>query len=50
MGTYQTPKLDRELTPFVERIAINRARVRTACSKFVADAVADQITCLDRFT
>jgi glycogen synthase len=41
MGTYQTPKLDRELTAFVERIAINRARVRTSCSQFVADQVAD---------
>ena len=43
MGTYQTPKLDRELTAFVERIAINGARVRTACSQFVADEVADKM-------
>jgi len=41
MGTYKTPKLDRELTAAVERIAINRARVRTACSRFVAEQVAD---------
>ena len=39
MDMYQTPKLDRELTAFVERIAINRARLRTACSRFVADEV-----------
>jgi glycosyltransferase involved in cell wall biosynthesis len=43
MGTYPTPKLDRELTAVVERIAINRARVRTACSRFVADQVADRM-------
>ena len=41
MGTYPTPKLDRELTAAVERVAINRARVRTACSRFVADEVAN---------
>jgi glycogen(starch) synthase len=39
MDMYQTPKLDRELTAFVEHIAINRASVRTACSHFVADEV-----------
>ena len=43
MGTYQTPMLDRELTAAVERIAVNRARVRTACSEFVADQVADRM-------
>ena len=43
MDTYPVPKLDRELTAFVERIAINRARVRTACSQFVADEVANRM-------
>lgn len=43
MRTYQTPRLDRELTAAVERVAINRARVRTACSQFVADQVADRM-------
>jgi glycosyltransferase involved in cell wall biosynthesis len=43
MGTYPTPKLDRELTAAVERVAINRARVRTACSRFVADEVAQKM-------
>jgi glycosyltransferase involved in cell wall biosynthesis len=41
MGSYQTPELDRTLTAAVERIAMTRARVRTACSQFVADQVAD---------
>jgi glycosyltransferase involved in cell wall biosynthesis len=39
MDTYQTSKLDRELTAFVEQIAINRADIRTACSQFVAGEV-----------
>jgi glycogen(starch) synthase len=39
MDTYDTPKLDRTLTAFVEQIAIDRARVWTACSRFVADEV-----------
>jgi glycogen(starch) synthase len=39
MGTYDTPKLDRKLTASVEQVAINRARVWTACSRFVADEV-----------
>ena len=39
MGTYPTPKLDRALTAFVEQIAINRARIRTACSQFLAGEV-----------
>ena len=43
MGTYKTPKADRELTAAVERIAISRARVRTACSRFVAEEVADKM-------
>ncbi len=37
MSTYQTTKLDRRLTAFVEQIAIRRAHVRTACSQFLAD-------------
>lgn len=36
MELYDTPKLDRDLTGFVEQIAINRAVVRTACSQFLA--------------
>jgi glycosyltransferase involved in cell wall biosynthesis len=43
MDTYPTPKLDRELTAAVERVAISRARVRTACSQYVADQVADRM-------
>jgi glycogen(starch) synthase len=43
MATYQTPKLDRELTAFVEQIAIDRADVRTACSRFVADEVTSKM-------
>jgi glycogen(starch) synthase len=39
MGTYPTPRLDRELTAFVERVAISRALVRTTCSQFLADQV-----------
>jgi glycosyltransferase involved in cell wall biosynthesis len=37
MSTYQTTKLDRRLTAFVEQIAIRRAHIRTACSQFLAD-------------
>lgn len=40
MGIYDTPKIDRELTAFVEQIAINQATVRTSCSQFLADEVA----------
>jgi len=43
MNMYETPKLDRDLTAFVEQIAINRAAVRTACSRFVATEVRDQM-------
>lgn len=43
MGTYRTPRMDRELTAAVERIAISRARVRTACSRFVAEEVANRM-------
>ena len=39
MDTYPTPAVDRELTALVEQLAINRAVVRTSCSKFVADEV-----------
>ena len=37
MHLYDTPQMDRRLTGFVEQIAINRAVVRTACSRFIAD-------------
>jgi glycogen(starch) synthase len=39
MDTYPTPTADRELTAFVEQVAISRASIRTACSQFVATAV-----------
>lgn len=43
MSTYRTPKPDRALTAAVERIAISRARVRTACSRFLAEEVAGRM-------
>ena len=36
MGGYRTPGIDRRLTAFVEQIAIDRADVRTSCSRFLA--------------
>jgi len=39
MGAYQTPPLDRRLTGFVEQIAIDRAAIRTSCSRFLAEEV-----------
>lgn len=39
MDMYDTPRIDRELAPLVEQIAINQATVRTSCSQFLADAV-----------
>lgn len=39
MDMYDVPKMDRELTTFVEQIAINRATVRTSCSEFLAKEV-----------
>jgi glycosyltransferase involved in cell wall biosynthesis len=39
MNIYDTRRLDRELTAFVEQIAINQARIRTSCSRFLADEV-----------
>jgi glycosyltransferase involved in cell wall biosynthesis len=39
MPAYDTPRLDRELTARVEQMAIDRARIRTACSRFVAGEV-----------
>ena len=36
MNIYDTPRIDREVTAFVEQIAINQATVRTACSAFLA--------------
>jgi glycosyltransferase involved in cell wall biosynthesis len=43
MDTYPAPKLDRTLTAFVEQIAIARADVRTACSRFLADEVTTRM-------
>ncbi len=43
MQIYDTPKMDRELTAFVEQIAINQATVRTSCSQFLADEVANKM-------
>lgn len=43
MDIYDTPKLDRELTGFVEQIAINQCTVRTSCSQFLADEVAEKM-------
>lgn len=39
MDMYDVPKMDRELTGFVEQIGINRALVRTSCSEFLAKEV-----------
>lgn len=39
MGGYQVPALDRRLTGFVEQIAIDRAAIRTSCSRFLAEEV-----------
>lgn len=39
MGIYDTRRLDRELTAFVEQVAINQATIRTSCSRFLADEV-----------
>ena len=39
MGIYDTPRLDRELTSFVEQVAINQASARTSCSRYLADEV-----------
>jgi glycosyltransferase involved in cell wall biosynthesis len=39
MDLYEVPKMDRELTAFVEQIAISRATVRTSCSEFLAAEV-----------
>jgi glycosyltransferase involved in cell wall biosynthesis len=43
MGSYQTPARDRQLTAAIERVAMTRARIRTACSQFVADRVTDEM-------
>ena len=40
MNIYDVPKLDRELTAFVEQLGINQADVLTSCSRFLADEVA----------
>ena len=39
MNIYDTRRLDREVTAFVEQLAINQCTVRTSCSQFVADEV-----------
>jgi glycosyltransferase involved in cell wall biosynthesis len=39
MEMYQVPRLDRELTAFIEQIAIKQATARTSCSQFLADEV-----------
>lgn len=43
MDMYDTPRLDRDLTAFVEQIAISRAVVRTSCSQFVAGEVGTRM-------
>lgn len=43
MDMYDVPRMDRELTAFVEQIAINRATVRTSCSEFLAKEVQAQM-------
>jgi glycogen synthase len=37
MGSYPTSRFDRAATGWVEQIAIDRARILSACSRFVAD-------------
>lgn len=39
MNIYDTPKIDRVLTAFVEQLGINQASVLTSCSRFLADEV-----------
>ncbi len=39
MDIYDTPKMDREVTAFLEQIAINQSDIRTSCSQFLADEV-----------
>lgn len=43
MGIYDTPKIDRELTAFVEQLGINQATALTSCSRFLADEVATKM-------
>jgi glycosyltransferase involved in cell wall biosynthesis len=43
MHLYDTPAMDRRLTPLIEQVAINRASVRTACSRFLADQVTSRM-------
>ncbi len=40
MGIYDAPRMDREITSFLEPIAINQCDVRLSCSQFLADEVA----------
>ncbi len=40
MNIYDTPRIDRELTAFVEQLGINQAEVLTSCSRWLADEVA----------
>lgn len=43
MNIYDVPKLDRELTAFVEQLGINQVDVLTSCSRFLADEVATKM-------
>src|SRR5690606_11530622 len=39
MNIYDTPRRDREVTAFLEQIAVNQCTLRTSCSRFLADEV-----------
>lgn len=43
MNIYDVPRLDREMTAFVEQVGINQAEVLTSCSRFLADEVATRM-------
>jgi glycogen(starch) synthase len=43
MNIYDTPRIDREVTAFVEQIGILGATVRTSCSAFLAREVAEKM-------
>ncbi len=43
MNIYDTPRIDRELTAFVEQLGIDQASVLTSCSQFLADEVATRM-------
>jgi glycogen(starch) synthase len=44
MHIYGTSRIDRELTSFVEQVAINQAQVLTSCSGWLAREVADKMS------